>query len=163
MQEIAAERSRARTLPIILIAALAQGWGLYFLDLAIRTDHWPATDPAWLIGLDAVAIFAPMTVQLLVEHARRTSHWVFGGLMAAATFYFGWHYGTFVENRATLPWHYFSLGFVLTVLWLLVLPFAQSALDSGWLNFEYRSLFTNAWRNKIALAEAAIFTGLFWL
>jgi hypothetical protein len=28
---------------------------------------------------------------------------------------------------------------------------------------QYRALFANAWRNKLMLAEAALFTGLFWL
>jgi hypothetical protein len=49
------------------------------------------------------------------------------------------------------------------VLWLLVLPFAQSRLTTGHWASDYRALFTHAWHNKLMLAEAALFTGLFWL
>lgn len=56
------------TLLIILIAALAQGWGLYGLHHSLDTRSWPATHSAWLLALYAVAIVGPLTVQMLVKH-----------------------------------------------------------------------------------------------
>jgi hypothetical protein len=41
--------------------------------------------------------------------------------------------------------------------------FAQSRLTTGHWKIQYHALFANAWRNKLMLAEAALFTGLFWL
>jgi hypothetical protein len=51
----------------------------------------------------------------------------------------------------------------LTLLWLMALPFAQSRLATGRWAIRYESLSTNAWRNKLMLAEAVLFTALFWL
>jgi hypothetical protein len=47
--------------------------------------------------------------------------------------------------------------------WLMALPFAQNRLATGRWSIQYPALFANAWRNKLTLAEAALFTALFWL
>src|SRR5262249_29205861 len=47
--------------------------------------------------------------------------------------------------------------------WLLVLPFVQARLIEGHWRCRYELLFSTAWNNKLTLAEAAAFTGLFWL
>jgi hypothetical protein len=62
-------------LPVILLASVVQGWALYGLHEAITAHHWPATDNAWLLALYAVAVFVPLTMQLLADHARRPSAW----------------------------------------------------------------------------------------
>src|SRR6202790_5897012 len=56
-------------LPVILMAAVVQGWVLYGLHHAVKEHHWQATDQAWLIALYALAVFIPVTLQLLAEHA----------------------------------------------------------------------------------------------
>jgi hypothetical protein len=154
-------------LPLILLAAVVQGWALYGLHHALQEHHWPATDPRWLGALYALAVFSPITLELLADHARSTALWVMAFVLGAAYFYFGWHHGAVFTSAAPTPiqgdGEYFSLGFLLMLLWLLALPFAQGRLATGSWAIQYRSLFTNAWRNKLMLAEAVLFTGLFWL
>jgi hypothetical protein len=155
------------TLPIVLIAAAAQGSALYGLHLAIKHQRWPATNAAWLLGLYAVAFLVPVTVQLLADYEQRRVSWLMIFIVGIAFFYFGWHHGGFVadiaKERFGTSGDYFPLAFVLLVLWLHLLPFMQARLTAGQWTVDYQLLFTNAWRNTLTLAEAALFTGLFWL
>jgi hypothetical protein len=158
-------RRRGAALPVILIAAVVQGWSLYGLDEALDAHAWPATDERWLIALYALAVFVPATVQLLADHARRAAPLI--GMLAVAYLYFGWHAGADIviaqRDRWRGPDEYLPLALLLTILWLMALPFAQSRLAGGGWRPRYPMLFANAWRNKLALAEAALFTGLLWL
>jgi hypothetical protein len=154
-------------LPAILVAAVVQGWALYGLHRAIVHHGWPATEPRWLLALYAVVVFVPVTVELLAEHVRNRALWRLLALLGLAWFGFGWHHGASVSDpltdRFASSGECFPLAFELIVLWLLLLPFLQKRLASGSWSVDYRALFTYAWRNKITLAEAALFTGLFWL
>jgi hypothetical protein len=167
MEEEAESSSARNALPFILLAAVVQGWALYGLHHAIGNHHWPATDQAWLVALYALAVFVPLTVQLLAEHVRAAALWRLIAILAAAYFYFGWHHGAAVAAGGKAPLRgvdeYFPIAFLLVVLWLLALPFVQSRLTAGRWTIQYGALFADAWRNKLALAEAALFTGLFWL
>jgi hypothetical protein len=163
-----ARTSAARqALPVILMTAVIQGWALYGLHHAVKAHRWPATDQAWLIGLYALAVFIPLTMQLLAEHARTAALWRLVTVLAAAYFYFGWHHGTSVSSAGAEQFTgtpaYFSIALLLIILWLMALPFAQIRLTTGHWGTQYPSLFANAWRNKLMLAEASLFTGLFWL
>lgn len=157
----------AGALPIILIAAVIQGWSLYGLHVAIQDSHWPATTPSWLLAFYALAVFVPLTAQLLVEHIRQRTAWILIAALGVLFCYFGWHHGSAVVDQSTEYFvaygQWFPLGFVLAVLWLLMLPFMQARLTDGNWRPRYEALFANAWRNKLTLAEAALFTGLFWL
>lgn len=154
-------------LPIILLAAVIQGWSLYGLHVAIKGSHWPATAPGWLLGFYTLAVFVPLTVQLLVEHSRQRAAWIMIAALGVLFCYFGWHHGSAVldpgTERFVASGEWFPLGFVLSVLWLLMLPFVQARLIDGHWRPRYEALFAQAWRNKLTLAEAALFTGLFWL
>jgi hypothetical protein len=167
MEDEARSSTARAALPIILMAAVVQGWVLYGLHHAITNHHWPATHQTWLMALYALAVFIPVTVQLLAEHARRAAFWGLVAILAVAYFYFGWHHGASVSSGGAEPFRgteqYFPLAFLLTVLWLLALPFAQTRLTKGHWTIQYSSLFADAWRNKLVLGEAALFTGLFWL
>jgi len=163
-----ARTSAARqALPVILMAAVIQGWALYGLHHAIKAHHWPATDQPWLIGLYALAVFIPLSAQLLAEHARTAALWRLVAVLAAAYFYFGWHHGSSVASAGAEQFThtpaYFSIALLLIILWLMALPFAQIRLVTGHWGTQYHSLFASAWRNKLMLAEASLFTGLFWL
>src|SRR5271170_2472713 len=167
MEDEARSSSAKAALPLILMGAVVQGWALYGLHDAIKGHHWPATDQAWLVALYALAVFVPVTAQLLAEHARAAAFWRLLAILGIAFFYFGWHHGASVSagvtGRPGDSEEYFSLALLLTILWLLALPFAQNRLSAGQWTIQYQSLFANAWRNKLVLAEAALFTGLFWL
>lgn len=150
----------------ILIAALIQGASLYALQHAIQVHAWPATQLEWLLALYGIALFCPVTVELLVEHRRRRAFWVLLVLLGVVIFYFGWHHGKEVidphHRNVAASGVFFALPFVVTVWWLQVLPFLQNRLSAGRWTMDYRLLFMHAWRNIITLSEAALFTGLFW-
>lgn len=161
------EPSVKSSLPVILIAALVQGWGLYGLHRGIAANHLTANGIAWITALYAAVVFGPLSVQLLARYVRLPLMW---GLIVSITvtfFYFGWHAGATrlpPTERVDFPfWDFFAFAVPLTVLWLLLLPFVQGRLEGGSWRIPYRVLFANAWRNKLVLAEAALFTGLFWL
>ncbi|MBV8783147.1 MAG: DUF4153 domain-containing protein [Gammaproteobacteria bacterium] len=154
-------------LPVILAAAVIQGWALYGLHHAITTHTWPATHLAWLFGFYAVAVLIPVTTQLLVEWITEQATWFMVAVLTVAFFYFGWHHGSAVANSNELRFaasgECFPLAAVLIVLWLHLLPFIQARLELGKWSVQYEVLFAHAWRNVVALAEAGVFTGLFWL
>ena len=160
---------RANTaLPLILIAAVIQGWALYGLHISVRDHHWPATHDALLLALYAVVVFIPLTLQLLAEYRRSAILWACVAVMSAALFYFGWHHGSRVAVRAEATPYMLSsrwelVSFVMAVLWLHLLPFVQCRLASGAWTPQYRLLFASSWRNVLILAEAGLFTGLLWL
>jgi hypothetical protein len=153
-------------LPLILVAAVVQGWALYGLNHALDRHHWPATNAAWMFALYAVALFVPTALQLLAEYARAAVLWVAIAVLALVYFYFGWHFGAHVAFDSFKPAPdagYVFLAFAAGVLWLHVLPFMQNRLVTGRIAPQYPVLFASAWRNALVLAEAGAFTGLFWL
>ena len=119
MESMSQSLARRAGLPLILIAAVIQGWSLYALHRAIEAHQWPATNLAWLVALYAVVFLVPTTVQLIVEYADRASLWVLVAILAGAVFYFGWHHGgavADVEARAfARSGDYFPLAVVLLV------------------------------------------------
>ncbi len=156
-------------LGVILLAGVVQGWALYWLHDSLTGHRWPGTDPGWLLGLGAVVIFGPASMQMLASRAHRRATWVSIAIICALWFYFGWHHGRHVAGLSIpsvreypdVTW--FEFFFPLTVLWLIVLPFLQGRLDAGRWRAGYPELFRLAWRNKLMLAEAGVFTALLWL
>lgn len=167
MEDTAIESGTPRSLPFILLLAVIQGWALYGLHYAIWEQHWPATDFAWLLACYGVALFIPTTLQLLAGFPRSTEFWVIAAAVATAYFYFGWHYGSAIvvppDDGLIYKEGMFALGIAAIVLWLMVLPFVQAKLIVGHWNAHYPTLFTWAWHNHLMLAEAILFTVLFWL
>jgi hypothetical protein len=159
--------ARKHVLPVILLAAVIQGWVLYALHWSIENKSWPATQPGWLFASYAVAIFVPLTAQLLSAHARQPLLWILLGVVFATFGYFGWHQGAWVANPTTMMPIDGETGALLALLlgliWLMSLPFLQVRLASGRWTPDYSVLFSSAWRNKLMLAEAALFTALFWI
>jgi Domain of unknown function (DUF4153) len=154
------------TLPLILLAAVLQGWALYGLHHALEQHHWPATSSAWTFALYAVAVFVPATLELLGEYARAAALWAAVTMGCVLYFYFGWHFGAHVAESSfgkQPNFGYAELALVLGILWLHALPFLQCRLLTGRWTPRYPVLFSSAWRNALVLAEAGVFTGLFWL
>jgi hypothetical protein len=88
------------------------------------------------------------------------------GLLAAAFFGFGRHHGAHVAEPPTHVTPARDVGafaYPFVVWWLMVLPFLQSRIAAGRWTLDYSLLFRHSWRNVIMLAEAALFTGIFWL
>ena len=159
--------------PWALVIALLQGLLLYALHRAVQQHVWPATQSAWLGSLYLVVIFIPVALQLLAPHLHSRGYWFYATLLSLLVWYAGWHVGTFMDDTIVsvadgaqrleaAPDAIAPLGFVLAVWGLHVLPFLQCRLAAGRWTVDYPGLFANAWRNFIALAEAALFTALFW-
>ena len=155
-----------RSLPLVLVVAVGQGWALYGLHLSLKNHYWPATNPAWLLALYTAAVYAPITIQFLIAHIQQRAAWVIMGALSALYFYLGWFHGiSIVDADQTRLGQYataFPLALELVLLWLLVLPFVQIRLITGRWTPDYVQLFAVAWRNKLTLAEAGVFTVLFW-
>jgi Domain of unknown function (DUF4153) len=161
-----ATATRLSPLLLILIAAVFQGWMLYGLHTAIDRSLWPSTNRPLLLGLYTIALFAPTTIQLLAQHNGKTALWLLVAAMGAAFFYFGWYHGASIAGELTFtgpPVDQLANIVTLVVVWLMVLPFFGNRLIRGAWRADYSMLFVQAWRNKLLLAEAALFTGLFWL
>src|ERR1700733_5798766 len=141
--------SHRENLPIILAAAVAQGWALFGLHHAITTHTWPATNLTWLLALYSVVVLIPLTTQLLADQVKKPASWAILGLMTAAFFCAGWHHGGSVasigDQRFAESGESFPLAIVLTVLWLLLMPFVQARLEVGTWTGEYRQFFDHAW------------------
>ena len=110
--------SYRESLPVILAAAVIQGWALFGLHHSITTHTWPATNLAWLLALYAVVVLIPLTTQLLADQLRNRASWVILALMTVAFFYFGWHHGgsvaSFWDRRFAESGECFPLAIVLT-------------------------------------------------
>lgn len=153
-----------RELPVILAAAVVQGWSLYALHYSLNHTIWPATSSSWLIALYAIAAVAPLTVQMLAAHIHRSLTWGVIALLTAFYSLVGWHYGAHVfDDSKRLLDQWPQVGIVLVLQWLLIVPFVQARLMEGRWRAPYQLLFACAWNNKLLLGEAVAFTGLFWL
>lgn len=148
-----------------ILVALLQGVALWWLYSSAQRSDWPATDPAWFVGLLAPALLVPPFFHLLADDWQPSLGRRIAGVtlvVAAMLFGFGWHQGA---NVVTAVSRDASFGFALAVIVLCVhaLPFVQSALTTGRLWPDYRRLFVFAWRNALLVVLACVFTGVFWL
>lgn len=167
MEDVATDSAKGTALPVILIGSVVQGWALFALHHSVKYEHWPATDPAWFFALLSSVTVATLSAQVLAAYmdARVTRLALIA--LSAAYFYFGWHQGSAVVGdvlgegvrfEACIPY-----GMVAAILWLLVMPLLHGRILSGGWSYPYAYLFDSAWRNKLTIAEALLFTGLFWV
>lgn len=151
----------------ILILAVIQGLVLYALHLAITGELGLARPPAVLLPLYLLAIFLPLTAQLLSRFLRERVLWNCLGVFAVLLIVFGVHFALNVLPEGKLNSGTADLiGPSLlpaVVLWLVLVAFLRARLESGRWRPEYRVLFAAAWRNKLTLLEAFVFVGLLWL
>jgi hypothetical protein len=159
-----AQRLTGGELPIILLAAVAQGLCLYALHSSVERSVWPSTEPGLLIALYAVAVFVTLTLQLLARHVRARLTWLILAALVAFYLLVGWHHGAqMFEGQPRFFEAWFSVAFIVSIQWLLLMPFVQARLIDGHWRSRYELLFSSAWNNKLLLAEAGVFTGFFWL
>lgn len=140
-------------LQLLLGAALAQGAALCILQLAGLGDISGG------LGLYCVAVFLPVSLQLLAAHVGRPLLWIMLLLLGGALFGFGWHEGTMGPEDSLSDERLCFLG-VVCLWWLLVLPFLESRLEAGRWVPDYGLLWQRAWRNVILLLGAGLLTGL---
>ncbi|MEJ1966572.1 MAG: hypothetical protein WDO56_35555 [Gammaproteobacteria bacterium] len=157
---------RRSPLPLILIAAVIQSWGLYGLGWASDHHIWLASRSGLFMALYALVTVLPLTLQFLADQRSQRLTWALAAAVGFCFAGFGWHFGHNVSNEPALGFiaHRASSEQILVglVLWLLTLPFIQARLVTGRWWPEYPVFFAHAWRNLLTLAEAALFTGILW-
>ena len=148
-----------KRLTLILLAAVVQGWALYGLHRVIQRS--PDSNIPWLITAYVIALLIPASLQLLADHSSKPRLWIIMAAMTCILAYFGWSQHAQIDSlgaESVSPVYFI----VLAVLWLMTLPFVQMYLTTGSLKIRYELLFLHSWRNKMLLAEAGLFTALFW-
>jgi len=150
----------------ILVIAVVQGWLLYGLHYSLEHKTWPSTETSWLLALYAIALFVPIALEIFAARLRQRLTWVLavaiavfaGGLGA----YSGWVVDAPNPDRFSFSL-LFALYGALFVAWFIALPFAQAWARRDTWRVSYQDLFEFSWQNALLLAEAALFTGVFWL
>jgi hypothetical protein len=125
-----------------MAAAAVESAALYALHLSDRAHDWPATDPAWSQGLYALAVFAPLTAQLLADRAQRALTWLGVIGIGVAFFCFGREWGSSIDAAGPSPFgqsdNPLPFMFLLAIIWLIALPFLQSKLAAQTWAGDYR-------------------------
>lgn len=151
----------------ILAWAAGQGLALLLLHEGVKALA-PAERLFWLIGpLYALALWLPLSLQLLVRHRHEPALWRllggFGAVLVSMAAHEGWY--VFQPEGHSHYWVGSAIVFCLTVTvgWFVLLPFAQFRLEQGRWRADYPFLFAISWRNALQLAGALGFAGVFWL
>ena len=171
-----AARDPKPSLPLAALAlALVQGLLLWWLLTGMPEGRWPAGDPRVLLPLTLLVAVLPLSLHLLWPFRReRLLHLAFAGgalfVAVTAAWFAATHIGLDAPGSDGRPRRYDSDGdtvaaFVLplALAWLLAMPLLKLRLTGGRWTGPYPSLFDITWRGALTLAEAALFTGVFWL
>lgn len=149
----------------IIPIAFIQGLLFYGLHWSVQHKVWPATDLHWLIALYAASLFVPTTLEVLARELRWRGAFTVAGIIGLFAVGLGAYAGWATGRPEEKPWDYpLIVVFYLTfaIAWFIALPFSQTWLRTNRRNFPYRDLFEFSWQNALLLAEAGVFTGVFW-
>ena len=151
----------------LIILAVAQGYALYFLHLALSENVWPSTDLRWLKALYTVAVCLPVFFYLGMEQLQNRRNYITAAALAVVLFVLGWHLG-WVESPTDLPTRYrheFTPAFVLSLgVALFILAFFYRAWSvTGHLRFDYKQLLAFSWQQALTLGLLGLFVSAFWL
>ncbi|HKA41108.1 MAG TPA: DUF4153 domain-containing protein [Burkholderiales bacterium] len=144
----------------ILVIAVVQGWLLYGLHYSLEHKTWPATEPGWLVACYAIALFVPVSLQIFAGRLRERLTWLLAGGIAFIAGGLGGYGGWVAEPEFGLL---LTLYGALLLAWFIALPFVQARARRGTWRVSYPDLFEFSWQNALLLAEASLFTGVFWL
>ena len=158
-----------------LALALVQGLVLWWCLDGMPEDRWPAGDARVMLPLTLLVAVLPLSLHLLWPFRReRVLHLAFAGgalfVAVTAAWFAATHIGFDAPEADGRARRYDSDGgtvaaFVLplALAWLLAMPLLKLRLTDGRWTGPYPSLFDITWRGALTLAEAALFTGVFWL
>lgn len=162
--------------PIAAVAiALVQGLLLWWFLAGMPEGRWPSRDPRVMLPLLLLLAVLPLSLQLLWPFARRrllqavlAGGAVFvavAGALFAATHIEHTAPGTVGRALDRPDDGDLVAGFVLPLAaaWFLAMPLLKLRLAGGRWTGPYPLLFDITWRGALTLAEAALFTGVFWL
>lgn len=156
----------SRFVPSAWILALLQAVLLWLLHLSVVQQSWPATSPSLLIPSFLVALALPITLLVLWKHRAERTLWIV--LAAMAGFLAAAGYGAFANVTGPVsdanPDEDLIAGFVLPLVlaWFIGLPMLRARLESGRWMPDYALLFRGSWRSYLLLAQAVLFTAVFW-
>ncbi|TBW58417.1 DUF4153 domain-containing protein [Marinobacter halodurans] len=149
----------------LIVMAVAQGWLLYFLHLAIDQRFWPATDVTWLVSLYAVIIGVPAFFYLGLERLRDTRNLIAAALLTPLLFGLGWHLGWLISgsrSSGTVEFGFFFCGSIGVALFILALYFRSWSFNDR-LTFRYSQLLEYSWQQALTMAMVGLFILVFWL
>jgi hypothetical protein len=148
-----------------LAIGLLQGGALWFLERALETKSWPATDGLLFAPLQAVALLVPIAVLLGLGNLRpRTlAIWtvVATALCVGLAIYDIFRDptgGTTVDRVVLSPKLWLALGAVLFITHSLI----ESGNADRKLVASYARYFDVSWKLAVQLVLAAGFVGVFW-
>lgn len=163
-------------LPLVALAiAFAQGLLLWWFLTGMPDDRWPSGDARVLLPLLLLLAVLPLSLQLLWPFARRrvlqialAGGAVFvavTGALFAATHIEPAAAGSVGQAFDRSDDGDLVAGFVLPLAaaWFLAMPLLKLRLAGERWTGPYPLLFDITWRGALTLAEAALFTGVFWL
>lgn len=147
------------------LVALVQALALWALHDSVIHSQWPATAPGWLMASYLLAVAVPLTLLMLWTYRYQRTLWLaavgIGAFFAVSSWTRFSHIaleGLSVDAEEALAAYLVPAA----LSWLIALTFLRARLDDGRWRAPYASLFNSAWRNALMLAEAALFTGVFW-
>jgi len=147
--------------------ALIQAAVLWSLQQAVSAESWPATNPGVLAALFLVFLCIPPVLLILWKHQSQAVLWKASGGVAVFLALAG-HFALGDFPAPLKPGYLADIeaaGFIAPLLlgWLLFLSLLRARLDGGLWRPTYPVLFRSVWSSLCTLAEALLFTGLFWI
>lgn len=152
-----------------LVLAGLQALALWALHRAIKSGQWPADAPQVLLPAVLLALWVPLSLQVLWAYRAQPLMWravalgavIFavsgvyvGGMMVAAE-------AQRAAGRFALwPWLAGCLPYALA--WSIAIPWLRSRLESGRWSAPYATHFQSSWRIALTLIEATLFVVFFW-
>lgn len=151
----------------LVVLAVAQGYALYFLHLALKESFWPATDLQWLYGLYSLFVGLPAFFYLGIEKLRDRRNGVAAGFLGVLVFFLGWHLGWVTDGKSVpnnTPLHFVAAYTLsLAVVVFILAFFFRAWCQTGSLLFDYRRLLTLSWHHALTMLFLGLFIGAFWL
>ncbi|WP_203142811.1 DUF4153 domain-containing protein [Marinobacter mangrovi] len=149
----------------LIVMALAQGWLLYFLHLAMDQRFWPATDVTWLVALYTVIVGVPAFFYLGLEKLKDARNLIAAGLLTPLLFGLGWHLGWLTSgsrSSGTVEFGFFFGSSIGMALFILALYFRSWSFNER-LTFRYSQLLEYSWQQAQTIAMVGLFILAFWL
>lgn len=152
-----------------LVLAGLQALALWALHRAIVVGQWPADAPQVLLPAVLLALWVPLSLQVLWAERAQPLMWravaIGAVFIALSGAYVG---GTMVDadaqrvarRFALWPWLTECLPFALA--WSIAVPWLRSRLQTGLWSAPYKAYFHSSWRMALTLIESTLFVVFFW-
>jgi hypothetical protein len=151
-----------------IVLGLLQGFGLYFLNHAMREKIWPATDHLLFAPLELLVAVLPLVVLFGLGNMRTRTLLSWTGGAAALLMLLGLHDGLrempgprhSILTLAGPSW--MLMDFTLLGVFIAHALIAAGDADRRYIA-AYPRYFDTAWKLELQILLTTLFTGLFWL